>query len=324
MAISIARARAHTERWSSLVRSRPWPNYLFYCAHVSTAATIIRSGEVLARCSLNNQVDHDVANQDALAVNPAAHQFVRLYFRPKTRFHMRTEGIKLLSDNYRLPAHMSVPIMFLFDLEKVVTLPNAEYCKEQMAQQDAVSGVDQAYFDQIDFQKVYHDMPIMDAVERQAIHKCRMAEVLIPERLSLDQNLKHIICRSSFDAVTLKHLVGPGFDDLVSLVRTASRPVETFFCDEAYITELQQLDDRLTLKVKPPKGYTRGDQVRFNISQESSDGSLLEWNYERQLTKQPLLISGWRTDENATWTIEIDEALAFCGLVAQQNIEVIA
>jgi ssDNA thymidine ADP-ribosyltransferase, DarT len=220
----------------------------------------------LCRRDLAGQITHDVANQEALGTNPSAHDFVRLYFRPKTHFHLRTGGIKLLSDHFRLPSHMSMPIMFAFDLTKVVTRPKVAFCDRKMAHAGIAPGYDQAYFDAIDFAKVYHDTGISDPVTRQDINDRRMAEVLVPDSLPLKDALDMIICRTRFDAMSLLSMI-----DLTSpwrvQVRVATKPAEMFFCWGAYITDLQHTAKELTLKLKPSKDYIHGATLKFNIRQ---------------------------------------------------------
>lgn len=316
MAISLARANAHIAHWTPLLPSRPWwPNHLFFAAHATTAAKILDAGSLRSRNALLQlgPIDHDIANQEALGTNPAAFDFVRLYFRPRTHFHLRTEGIKLLSDRYRLPAHMSVPIMFLFNLTAVVTRPSVAFCERKMAHAGIQPGADEQYFDGIDFKKVYHDSPIADPVARADINDRRMAEVLIPDELPLDATLDMIICRSTFDAFTLRHFLGDP-DRWRPKVRVSTKPPEMFFCWGAYISELQLAGNALTLKVKTSTDYRLGQPIKIKIVQHLPNGSL-EFSQTAQLTNNPFLISGWNTLHTDNWTIEIEDALAFRGQI---------
>ena len=125
------------------------------------------------------QVIHDIANHDALQANVDAWKFVRLYFRPKTNFHLRTEGIKLLTDGYRLPFHMSIPVLFIFNLEKILTKPGVCFSNRKMAHAGMTPGEDWRYFQGIDFAKVYHEGPLARS-EMAEVQDIRMAEVLVP------------------------------------------------------------------------------------------------------------------------------------------------
>ena len=323
MPIPLARAQAHIAHWTPKLPSRNWwPNHLFFAAHVSAAADIIRAGQLICRRDLAGAIGHDIANQDALGTNPAAHNYVRLYFRPKTVFHMRTEGIKLRADHFRLPAHMSVPVIFVFDLTKVVTRPNVHFCGRKMAHVGIVPGNDQNYFDAIDFERVYHDSAT-SALERAEIHDRRMAEVLIPDALPLAEALSMIICRTNFDAETLKHLVGNLDPIWWKKLRVSTKPAEMFFCWGSYITDLQLQDNALTLKVKSARDYKPGDMFKFNLVQYRRSKPPLVWNQEKALSDRSLLLRGWDTDHNYDWLIELEVALAFRGPIPVSQTTVV-
>lgn len=317
MPISLNRAQAHIAHWTPRLPSRPWwPNSLFFAAHVTTAAKIIEAGCLRCRRDLAvaGPIDHDIANQEALGTNPIAHDYVRLYFRTKTHFHLRTEGIKLLTDQYRLAAHMSVPIMFVFDFASVVTRRNVQFCDRKMAHAGIAPGNDEAYFDSIDFGKVYHDSGISDPFQRAEINDRRMAEVLVPDELPLDATLKSILCRTNFDATTLQHLLRTHNPSWQTKLRVVTKPAEMFFCWGSFITELQLAGNVLTLKVKTSNDYTQGKQLKFNIQQRLPNQGPSVWQHSSEITST-LLIAGWNPAHPEDWLIEIEDALAFTGPV---------
>ena len=208
MPINLKQANEHIANWQHRLGAHGfWATHLFHSAHVTTAAKIIQAGELLSREQVG-AVEFDVANQEALASNKAAWNYVRLYFRPRTNFHLRTEGIKLLTDQYRLPFHMTIPVLFVFHLEKVITSKGTCFSNRKMAHAGMLPGCDWSYFERIDFEKVYHEGPICDRVERQEIQDIRMAEVLIPNALPLEQYLAYILCRTKIEADTLCWLAG--------------------------------------------------------------------------------------------------------------------
>jgi hypothetical protein len=324
MPISVARAQAHIDHWSPKLPSRTWwPSNLFFAAHVTAAAKIIESGRLICRRNLAGAIDHDIANQEALGTNPIAHDYVRLYFRPKTHFHLRTEGIKLLTDGYRLAAHMSQPIMFLFELPNVVTRPNVRFCERKMAHVNIVPGDDEAYFDTIDFSKVYHDSGITDPIARQDINDRRMAEVLVPDELPLAGTLRMIICRTNFDALSLQCLLRHHDPSWGPWLRVSTKPAEMFMCWGAYITELQFAGNVLNMKARPSRDYVAGTELKFYIRQGRPGLPPLEWKHNCALTNDTLRIAGW--DPNATddWKIEIEDALAFVGSIPVPQTTVI-
>lgn len=325
MPISLKRASAHVADWRAKLPSRTWwPNHLFFAAHVTSAAKILASGRLACRRDLAGMIDHDTANQDALGANPDAHKYARLYFRPRTHFHLRTEGIKLLTDAYRLPCHMSVPIMFVFRFEKVVTREGVGFCDRKMAHVGIQPGFDETYFDAIDFTKVYHDRGISDPFQRAEINDRRMAEVLVPDYLPLDHTLEAIVCRTAFDETTLLNMLGDDAAKWHKKIRASTKPAEMFFCWGAYITELQLVEGALTLKVKSAQDYKPGQTVKFNIVQHRRHEGPMVWRYEKEISNNPLLIKGWDAAHTDDWLIEIEDALAFKGKVPQAPKTVVA
>ena len=103
MSITLARAQKHVaeqqRRLATTQQRSAWPQFLFHTTHVTNAVNIVRQGFLGARNVVENF--HDVANQGALASFDASHDYARLYFRPRNPFHVRTEGIKCVSDLYR-------------------------------------------------------------------------------------------------------------------------------------------------------------------------------------------------------------------------------
>lgn len=126
MAISVARADQHVALWSlrldRFASRTGWGRSLYHACQIEVAAEILRGGEVICRNGVPALLC-DVANQGALNNNPAAHDYVRLYFRPKNRFHLKTEGIKARGDPNRVDPHMCIPVMLVFDLKSVLTQP---------------------------------------------------------------------------------------------------------------------------------------------------------------------------------------------------------
>src|SRR5258708_36164763 len=96
MSITVARAQRHIKDWVHNLARFPtranWPTHLFHTCQLEVAAEIIKSGRIKCRGDVGNLIC-DVANQGALWNNPDAHKYVRLYFRPRNSFHLKTEGV---------------------------------------------------------------------------------------------------------------------------------------------------------------------------------------------------------------------------------------
>ena len=102
----------------------------------------------------------DVANQGALWNNAAAHGYVRLYFRPRNGFHLKTEGIKAIGDPYRVDPHMSIPIAFAFDFVKAITRKDCGFVAGNFVKSGAAPSDSDQDFDNLQFDLIYHDAPL--------------------------------------------------------------------------------------------------------------------------------------------------------------------
>jgi hypothetical protein len=149
MPISVACAdehiRSHCTRLRRFGSIRDWPRYVIHTAHVDTAVKILKSDHLLPREQVG-ALAHDVANPYAIATNPEAWRYARLYFRPKTAFHLRTEGIKFATDRYRYESHMSIPIMLAFDARSVLTLDGVGFSNGKLARLFATPEFDEHIF----------------------------------------------------------------------------------------------------------------------------------------------------------------------------------
>lgn len=255
MPISVERAKQHTAQYSTSLRGSPryWPEFLFHAAPVQTAIKILQGGELVCRTSLP-AIEMDVANQGALGNNPAAHPYVRLYFRPRTMFHMRTEGIKCHGEPNWQQAQMSVPIMFLLDAVSVLTRRGTGYTPRTFATGGLQAGFDEAAFNQIPFREVYHDAALAPDIGGDVRAK-RMAEVVVPGTLPLEGNLKVILCRSQNDAETLKYMLGNERAKWEPKIRVEQIPKSIFFHRALYIKSITPTPNGLALVLKPSEEF---------------------------------------------------------------------
>jgi ssDNA thymidine ADP-ribosyltransferase, DarT len=209
MALSSERAIRHVTEWSerlkASLRCGLWPAYLFHAAHVTTAAAILRSGRLSCRSGIGT-VAHDVANQGALHNNPRAHDYARLYFRPRNAFHFKTEGVKCLGDPYRDRYQMSIPVLLAFDSVSVLTLGGVGFSPGMLSRIRGI-GHEDRFFDRIPFDLVYHDGPVEPA-QKEQVQDHRMAEVVVPRELPLAPHLRKVFCRTFLERRTLLHLLG--------------------------------------------------------------------------------------------------------------------
>jgi hypothetical protein len=250
-----------------------------------------------------------VANQGALWNNPLAHNYVRLYFRPRNNYHLKTEGIKSASDGYRSNPPMTIPVMFAFDFIQTIILPDAFFLPENFAVVQAPLDGDAA-FNQFDFQKIYHDGPTNDA-NRQEIHRARMAEVVVRHSLPL-QTLRAVVCRSPYEERTLRYYLRD-FDNLPPII--TERNGNVFFRRGIYIEQMYLQEGHVVLSFRHP---TRSAQELYSLSIA-----------HQGVVRQYSLAAGkaWRfpqfeASEDDVIRVEIEGCLAFEGPLRSDQSEI--
>ncbi len=303
----------HVEFWQANLRSgdlrAAWPAHLFHAAHVSTAADILRRGELICRHDLR-QVEHDVANQGALYNNPDAHAFVRLYFRPRTSFHLRTEGIKLRGDPHRLDRQMSIPIMFALDCGSVLSLPDVAFTGGMFSRKRPICTSD-AEFASLDFSAIYHDAPVPERSQWKEIEDARMAEVLVPVHLPLSGHLRRIICRTKAEEATLLHLLGAAAEPYRRNITLENRFRSVFLHKYLYLKDISLRSGELTLHLHQPYPSSPASHHLVQIEQLIDGVAVTHWEDLVPAEWPRVTISPWDPVPGCVWRIYLEGELAF-------------
>ena len=187
-----------------------WPNYLFHCTDIRNVANILKSGELLSRVQAENakSLAVDIAGPEIIAQTDSRwHNYVRLYFRPRTPTQYRNEGFRP-KGQWEYGAHCPVPVYLLFDAISVLSEAESLFTHGNLASSHTMPTKSIASFQQIPFELVYHDT-WFDPAEQASIVYHRNAEVLVPKRLGLEA-VQMIRCRSQAEYETLLHLLPPG------------------------------------------------------------------------------------------------------------------
>ena len=89
-----------------------WLKFAFHYTDVRNAANIIETGHLYSRNKAleDDSMTNDNANPDVIAQSSDSHDWVRLYFRPKTPTQYRNEDIKPASTQG--DGHCPVPVFF--------------------------------------------------------------------------------------------------------------------------------------------------------------------------------------------------------------------
>jgi hypothetical protein len=302
MAITLARAEQHIDEWTGrfrLFRSRSkWPTGLFHACQMEVAAEILRRGELRCRNDVPN-ILCDVANQGALWNNPEAHNYARLYFRPRNMFHLKTEGIKRSGDPYRVDPHMSMPVMLVFDFKSVLTLNEAGFLAGNFAHlgQEVLRSNDA--FDRLNFAHIYHDSGTSGELGA-TIREARMSEVVVREALST-AHLSAVVCRTAHDLASLKHLLAGHSVGAPMLVEGETA---IFQKKGIYIRELYSDHGAIHLTLAAPEsGGMQGVLVRLTSSENTWRAHV---DTTRFVAEDLVALS-----RDTTWTIEIEGCLAY-------------
>jgi hypothetical protein len=209
--ISLEKAQSHIAQWCATLSTpkahdyrRKWPKYFFHHASLTNATGILQAGALLSRNDAASQIHDDVAPTEVISRRSDAHQFARLYFRPRTPTQYQVEGIRKAGECYLNDPSNHVPVlyMFLFSAESVLTLDDTQFSNGNMQSPHTKHAGTDEFFDSIQFKKVFHEGSF-DQSEKDAILKARCAEVLTSSPLPLNEHLKFILCRSEAERHTL-------------------------------------------------------------------------------------------------------------------------
>lgn len=141
-----------------------------------------------SRSDPRNLRKKDVAAGGVIDNRNYAHSLVRLYFRPRTPTQYHIEGIRKDGEfKYGESTHAPVLVMFVLDARRVLTRKGVEFGDRNMQLASACPGDTLEYFENIPFNKVYHEGNTGGDV---SISQHRCAEVLVQSPLPLKECLQ--------------------------------------------------------------------------------------------------------------------------------------
>jgi hypothetical protein len=200
--------------------------------------------------------------------------------------------------------------MFLFDAAQVLSLTGTGFTDRNFAIGSVTPSFDEAGFDQIDFNLVYHDSApprnMGDEIRRR-----RMAEVVVPTELALQDNLKLIVCRTAYDVITLKYLLGNQAARWDAIIIAESIPQSIFMHMALYIRSISPTDDGISIILKPPTDLAI-QSCAIRVSNPETDETIWQ-DLNAPLTHTAINIPIANVRDRSQVRIDIDEALAFCG-----------
>lgn len=188
-----------------------WPHHLFHFTDIKNTKSILTEGALISRQRLieMRKLDTDIASPEIIKTTPEKWKnYVRLYFRPRTPTQYRNEGIRPKDKLEYGGAHCPIPIVFIFDAKKILTLQSTSFSDGNLRAKNAAVDNTVDFYLSLPFDKIYHDTGLSRLSERdkKTIIFHRHAEVIVPEVLDLS-SLKYIICRSQAEFETLIRLL---------------------------------------------------------------------------------------------------------------------
>lgn len=289
-----------------------WPRFLFHCTDVLNVVSILRQGEILSRvqAEATGQLQQDIASPEVIEhTDPQWQDYVRLYFRPRTPTQYRNEGFRPLGQQ-SMGAYCPVPVYLVFDALSVLSRADCRFSDGNLGSAYANVGDSISFLKQIPFEAVYHDSRF-DPQERDHIVHHRNAEVLVPQRMGLE-NLRYIGCRSRAEYETILYLLPTGAS--ARWVRkTGVRPdLRLFnriwtFVEQAEVSE-EKLIFRFNRNSKTPGPF----DVRVSL-EEVETGNRYHWgNKEYQCSKElNLSLASMLNPDDYTVRFFLDGQLAY-------------
>lgn len=231
----------------NITKRRLWPNYCYHFTNIDNALEIFKANYLYSRKRVQTlgRMSNENANRDIIAnTQPKVFDYVRLYFRPQVPTLFRNEGFR--AKDRLQSASCPFPIYFLFDLSKVLELPNAYFSAVSLAirkEPELLSG--EEAFSKLPFELIYNDTYFSRA-DRNKFVSHEQAEIVVSEQLSL-QFLEKVIVRSHAERDTLKQLLQDNHLDQF-LDRVEVDEDGTFFFKRwSYVNEVLLESDKIHL-----------------------------------------------------------------------------
>lgn len=222
---------------------KAWFKYCYHFSHVENVISILNDGELLARSKATslNKMAHDNASKKIIELTQNRYKdYVRLYFRPKSPTQYHNEGFKAKEELRisSLDAQCPVPVFLLFDIDKILNHPKVQFSEKGLAASGKVNLYNTPEeFSQLPFDKIFHDRAITES-ERESIVGHRHAEIIIPDKLNIDEYLRKIVVRSPAEKETLISLLSEELREKYSHMIQIDSTQNIFFKRWTYLDEV--------------------------------------------------------------------------------------
>lgn len=186
-----------------------WPRFAYHNTDITNAVSILDSGKLYSRIDAEEFgiMKNDNASRQVIDMTQTeATSCVRFYFRPLTPTQYYNEGYKHPKLRYHDDenANMPVPVFLLFNLEKLLSLPNVKFSETKRSGYGGSplkSGVEE--FAKLDFDKIYDNSFDNFTITKDYRH----AEIQHPTAMEIDTCIEKIICRNTIEKTTLLNML---------------------------------------------------------------------------------------------------------------------
>lgn len=187
---------------------RWWTKYAFHYTDVTNAVSILDSGTLFSRSKAEHMglMQNDNASRQVIDMTQTeASACVRFYFRPLTPTQYYNEGFKHVQLRYDDDenANTPVPIFFLFDLEKLLSIPGVQFSEQKQAGYGSPLWEGVEAFSKMRFDYIYSN-GLKNIGEMKSY---RHAEILHRNSMAIDSCLRYIVCRNDVERLTLMNLL---------------------------------------------------------------------------------------------------------------------
>lgn len=242
-----------------------WPGRLFHHAPIENAVAILRDSFLRSRNDDANLAPRDVAAPGVIDARTHAHDSVRMYFRPKTPTQWHIEGIRKPGEcTYGNETHAGVFVMFALDAKTILMNSRVTFSNQNMQLGSTTPGNTENYFQNIDFEKVYHEGTTGGD---RSITDTRCAEVMVPSPLPLEDCLKAIYLRSDPEQETLLHLLGDQRERWAPFCQVSDN-LKVFQKDYTFVQVLRLSGDGVVFRLNPRKDR-RTIKIQINVYDSS-------------------------------------------------------
>jgi hypothetical protein len=214
---------------------------------LENAVELLKARELLSRTAAQDVLRRDIAPDEIINLNHVAHNYARLYFRPRTPTQYRIEGIRRTEEIWN-GKHAPVMYMFVFHSSQLLTRDGVHFSKGnmQIPGTEVLDGDNN--FQSLDFSKIYHEGSYPP--EHSDIKIWRCAEVLVDSPLELDDGLEAVVCRSDAERKTLLFHLGADAAHWASRLQVMTQP-GFFNAEYAFVEAVDLLADGIHVAFHP-------------------------------------------------------------------------